>query len=172
MSVTSSVAQSNGTPITTVISYDGLGRKSSSNVANGQIVTTSLYDGRGRQAYTSLPFVNSPPAESCLQSDGTLVPANCTPAYGTLTRFDGINRPTAVLQAGGATTTSQYQADQTLVTDPTGAAKLHTADRDGNLVAVGEDPSAWKAGPLSGSHLNYATNYTYECAGRPAWNRG
>jgi hypothetical protein len=53
-------------------------------------------------------------------------------------------------------------ADQTLVTDPTGAAKLHTADRDGNLVAVGEDPSAWKAGPLSGSHLNYATNVRAE----------
>ena len=73
-------------------------------------------------------------------------------------RFDGINRPTSVVQAGGANTTSQYLADQTLISDAAGAAKLDTADRDGNLVAVVEDPASWKGGTLSGT-LDNGTLY-------------
>jgi len=86
----------------------------------------------------------------------------CTPSYGTLTRFDGVNRPTSVIQAGGAATTGQYIGSQTLITDPAGAAKLDTADRDGNLVAVVEDPSSWNGGTISGTHLAYPTSYTYD----------
>ena len=151
LSVTTSVAQTSGTPITTVVSYDGLGRKSSTNVASGQIVTTYAYDARGRLAYTSLPSLGFPTAE-CLLADGTVQPIGCAPAYGTLTQFDGIGRPAAVIEAGGATTTSQYTANQTLVTDPSGAARLSTADRDGNLISVVEDPTG----------LNYNTTYTYD----------
>jgi len=43
-----------------------------------------------------------------LLADGTVQPIGCAPAYGTLTQFDGIGRPAAVIEAGGATTTSQY----------------------------------------------------------------
>ena len=122
---------------------------------------------RGRLAYTSLPATNSVTAESssCITNGEVVpdtVPSTCTPQYGTLTRFDGISRPVAVIQPGGATTASQYLADQTLVTDPQAAARLQTADRFGNLVAVVEDPASWDGGTLSGSHLAYPTSYTFD----------
>src|SRR5208283_1986014 len=74
----------------------------------------------------------------------------------------------AVVAAGGATTTSQYMADETLITDPAGAGRLQTADRDGNLVAVVEDPGSWYGGTIGGSHLGscisntYCTTYGYD----------
>ncbi len=148
--------------ITTTVAYDGLGRKSSTSLSldSGAIVTTYAYDGRGRLAYTSLAWSGTPPVE-CVQSWGATLPT-CTPNYGTFTSFDAVNRPTAAIQAGGATTTSQYIADETLITDPAGAAKLQTADRFGNLTAVVEDPSSWYGGPLSGSHVPYSTSYAYD----------
>ncbi len=148
--------------ITTTAAYDGLGRKSSTSLSldSGAIVTTYAYDGRGRLAYTSLAWSGTPPVE-CVQSWGATLPT-CTPNYGTFTSFDAVNRPTAAIQAGGATTTSQYIADETLITDPAGAAKLQTADRFGNLTAVVEDPSSWYGGPLSGSHVPYSTSYAYD----------
>jgi YD repeat-containing protein len=128
-------------------------------VANGTILTFSAYDGRGRLAYTSLPFTGTRHDEC--GSNGTLQTGACTPQYGTLTRFDGISRPTSVIQPGGATTSSQYLADQTLISDPHGAAKLQTGDRFGNLMGVVEDPASWYGGTLSGT-LAYPTTYTFD----------
>jgi len=125
------------------------GRKSSTNVASGQIVTTYAMT-RGALAYTSLPSLGFPTAE-CLLADGTVQPS----AARRLRHAHAVRRDrpaTAVIEAGGATTTSQYTANQTLVTDPSGAARLSTADRDGNLLAVVEDPAG----------LNYNTTYTYD----------
>jgi RHS repeat-associated protein len=175
VSVTSKVAQDSGAAsgcgpdqpsnasVITTVSYDGLGRKASTNVASGTMVTNFVYDGRGRAAYTSLAATGNPPSESshCISNGEVAADGLCTPQYGTLTRFDGISRPVAVIEPGGATTTSQYIADQTLITDPQGAAKLHTADRFGNLVGVVEDPSSWNGGTLSGT-LAYPTTYTFD----------
>ena len=128
-------------------------------MGNGTIVTSNAYDGRGRLAYTSLPANGTPPTE-CVQTWGTTTPT-CTPNSGTFTQFDGLGRPTAVVQAGGATTTSQYRADETLIADPAGVTRLNTGDRFGNLTSVLEDPTGWYGGALSGT-LNYLTSYVYD----------
>jgi len=54
-------------------------------------------------------------------------------------------------------------ADETLVSDPAGVTRLNTADRDGNLLTVVEDPGSWYGGSLSGT-FNYITSYTYDRA--------
>ena len=60
-----------------------------------------------------------------------------------------------------ATTTIWCIADETLVSDPAGVTRLNTADRDGNLLTVVEDPGSWYGGSLSGT-FNYITSYTYD----------
>ncbi len=151
ISVTSTEKQDSSTNIVTVTSYDGLGRKSNTNLAGGTVEVNYGYDARGRLAYTSFAAAGTP-ATDCLQPGTDLTTATCSPQSGTFTVFDGISRPTSVTVAGGAVTTSQYTANQTLITDPAGAAKLNTADRDGNLVAVVEDPA----------NLAYSTSYSYD----------
>jgi YD repeat-containing protein len=160
VSEASKVTQTPGADIVTTTAYDGLGRKASTDVAE-TVFTTFAYDGQGRAAYASLPSASLQTAE-CINSYGTVQITACTPTYGTLTRFDASGRPTAAIQPGGASTSMQYMADETLITDPTNAGKLQTADRDGNLVAVLEDPGAWYGGPIGGTHLGYPTSYVYD----------
>ena len=160
-SLKTTVKQDPSPSIITVVNYDGLGRKANANLAGGTVETNYAYDGRGRLAYTSLAATGTPPSECGQLSWGATTPT-CTPNSGTFTLYDGIGRPTSIIQAGGATTGTKYMADETLITDPAGAAKLDTADRDGNLVAVVEDPSSWYGGTLTGSHLAYSTSYTYD----------
>jgi len=161
VNVETQVAQSSGTPIQTTVYYDGLGRKSSTSLATNSspIKTTYAYDGRGRLAYSSLPAYNAPQPE-CLTGIGT-ADSSCAPQYGSFTLFDGLNRPVSVTAAGGAVSTTQYMADETLVSDPSGVTRLNTADRFGNLLSVVEDPNSWYVGGLPGT-LNYNTSYTYD----------
>ena len=62
ITVTSSQTQTSAGPIVATTQYDGLGRKTSSALAEGagsSIVTAYGYDGKGRQNCVSLPFRGS-----------------------------------------------------------------------------------------------------------------
>ena len=155
VSVTSSEAQSSGSPIVATTLYDGLGRKSSSALSEGSgysIVTAYGYDGRGRQNCASLPL-------------SVTATFPCSSSSGTTTVYDGITRPTSVTEADGSTTRTAYVNNQTFVQDPAGFVRLSVVDAAGRLISVQENPTSSLPSGItssSGSTIAYTTSYTYD----------
>jgi RHS repeat-associated protein len=161
-SVQSSVAQSSGTPIVTTTGYDGLGRKSFTQLSENDgssIFSTYAYDGRGRQQCASLPFRSASPTA-------------CSATPATTTAYDGLNRPVQVTESDGSNTYTSYGASQTaagtpgyqtLVQDPANFWKRSTADGFGRLIEVQENPKTWLGSTVgNGSLPTYTTTYGYD----------
>jgi RHS repeat-associated protein len=159
-SVQSSTAQTSAGSIASTTQYDGLGRKTCNQLSTGSnssIATTFSYDGKGRQSCASLPF-----AGSCS--------AGCSTSNGTVTTYDGMDRPTEVTEVGGANTVMAYGGAfavdgvtptyQTLVADSGNVWKRSAADRNGRVVEVLENPTGSAAWLGSGSVTIAGSNYT------------
>jgi RHS repeat-associated protein len=147
----------------TVTHYDQLGRvnlvqKSDGAPLNGdadgiKVLTLDTYPSSGRRVVTSTPYRNTDYSDSTLE--------------WTCTQYDQLNRVAAVAMFKGAAapnecvanntnrtgiTTTQYDSEWTIVTDPAGKVRKQKRDGLGRLVQVIEDPSG----------LNYSTTYGYD----------
>ena len=149
VSTTSSLNSCNaGNSVASEVFYDGLGRKTSSQVQgpNGPITTTTTYDAMGRGYQASNPYESGSPAL-------------------TTTTYDVLNRVLNVTTPDNAVTHSAYSSsgsyDQTLVTDPAGNQRTTYNDGLGRLAQVlAQGPSS-----VSGQNYttaDYTTNYTYD----------
>jgi RHS repeat-associated protein len=152
--------------------YDGLGRKTSSALSEAGgtpggswIVTTYGYDGRGRPNCVSLPFRGSA-GSGCAVVNGAIQNG----VVGAVTQYDGLGRPTQVVEADGSITRSAYANNQTVVRDAAGFVRLSGADGAGRLKWVQENPATWglaagafPAGIAGQSSLpTYTTSYGYD----------
>lgn len=145
-----------------VTAYDGLGRTILTQVQQGQqtgytSIATS-YDRLGNLAFTSIPYVGN-------------LGAYTTAQPGTQYSYDGANRVTSTVDAGGGSTTYAYSGNDVLITTgpaPTGdslQARQLEYDGLGNLTSVCEIISDSYSGTCG--QTTAATGYftTYDYAG-------
>lgn len=126
-----------------------------------QAVSTNVMNGLGAVDETEL---TSDPYGSDLQVttlDGTGRPYMVTtpyrstsdPTYGTTTyTYDALGRTTAIKNADGKSSSTQYSGNCATDTDAAGRARKSCSDGLGRLTSVFEDPTG----------LNYETDYTYD----------
>ncbi|WP_143020550.1 hypothetical protein, partial [Sinosporangium album] len=138
---------------------DGLGRTRETQTespAGGRIVNVAAYDGRGLVTATSGAAHNSAAAGS-----GLLNPALTTLPQWSRTQFDGLERPTAVIDFNLSTelrrTTHAYSGgDKVETTPPTGGKTATVTDAAGQTVKTEE----WKD-----ATVHHDTTYAYDRSG-------
>ncbi len=136
--------------------YDRLGRKSKSVSHDpiGLVTVQTVYDGMGRVAQTSNPYLSGSPS-------------------WTTTTYDALGRPIAVETPDGATSYIGYggsNATGNTVTsrNPAGKWRQSQSDALGRVITVIEDPTASITKPdgitisNTGSPKNLTTTYTYD----------
>jgi len=124
------------------------------------------YDAVGRPSRTTLPY------------SGTAGQTTSPSAPGVTTQFDALGRPTAVVDAGGATTSYTYQNNDVLVKvspAPSGEnskQRLLEFDSLGRLTSVCEvtnGTSSWPGGTCAQNYspqsTGYWSKYTYDALG-------
>ena len=108
--------------------YDALGRETLSGVVNMHGIepcTEKLYDSHGRLWKVSLPF------------NGRYNGAS--PSHWTVYHYDSYDRPTAIAEPSGRTTSYSY-AGNSVTTTKEGISSTQTFDTQGNLISV-TDPA-------------------------------
>ncbi|WP_170317355.1 RHS repeat-associated core domain-containing protein [Acrocarpospora corrugata] len=139
---------------------DGHGRDREQQMespAGGRIVTITAYDSRGLPAVSSNPVHNMAAAGS-----GLLNPAFTDLPQWAKTVYDGLERPTAVINyhLGSElrrTTTAYPGADRIETTPPVGGKTANVLDAYGQRIKVEE----WKDGLT-----HHDTTYAYDLTGR------
>ncbi|MEU6851720.1 RHS repeat-associated core domain-containing protein [Actinacidiphila alni] len=132
------------------------------DTAGARLISASFYDSQGRVVASDAAFFND-------KSDPTgtfVLPVDAEVPNETVTRFDGMGRPTtsvveynAVAQA--TTTTSYPSGNETDVTPPAGAAPTATVtDARGQSVELRQFHGSAPTGSFD------ATRYGYDAAGR------
>ncbi|WP_329430527.1 polymorphic toxin-type HINT domain-containing protein [Streptosporangium sp. NBC_01495] len=145
---------------TTTYTYeDGLGRtreNQTDSPAGGRIVTVATYDSRGLTLAQSRPVHNT-----MAPGSGLLNPTLTNLPQWTKTVYDGLERPTAVIDYNLAaelrrTTTAYPGADRIEVTPPVGGKTATVSDAAGRTVKTEE----WKD-----AIVHHDTSYGYDLAG-------
>lgn len=122
---------------------DGVGRQIRQAVTNGEAIPYDeadiCYDGLGHVSFKSYPFQDSGPftkSRSC-----------GSPELGDSFTYDGLNRTKTITHSDGSLVSTAYSSNSTTVTDEQGKTRQSTADGDGRLTQLIENPAG----------LNYTT---------------
>jgi RHS repeat-associated protein len=117
---------------------DGFGRATESwnRDPQGDVKSTTIYDGLGRAKQASNPFR----------------PSLGETAVYTTNAYDLAGRVTTVTTPDSAVVTTSYSSNTVTVTDQAGKKRKSVTDALGRLTQVYEDPTA----------LNYSTTYAYD----------
>ncbi len=135
--------------------YDGLGRTSRivSHEAIGTVYVDTKYDGLGRPAQISNPYLSS------------------SGPYWTTTSYDGLSRVSAVQTSDAATVNTFYSGSQVTVRDQAGTWSQSQIDGAGRITKVIEDPvvasftigqTTYQNPPVGSTALNQLTSYQYD----------
>jgi YD repeat-containing protein len=118
--------------------YDGLGRQTEQDTyesGSQYIAVKQSYDALGQVATTKNP---SRPGDGL--------------DFATTYTYDALGRVTKVQTADGAATSTDYNGNQTTITDAAVHKRVSTSDALGRVTKVVEDPNG----------LNYTTTYSYD----------
>lgn len=129
-------------PMHSATIFDGLGREASTRTYEGTggsdfiVVDEKFYDAAGRLATVRNPYRPSDPG----------------PLYARSTLYDALDRVIGTVTPDGASSTTTYPGNVTIVTDPAFKVRRSTSDALGRVVSVREDPDGL---------LNHLTSYSY-----------
>ena len=131
--VTTATLQTPNPSASNEIQYDGYGRPSRSEVANGQsgndfYQTDTCYDGNGNVAFSSYRY----------QSTGFGATKVCSGSGGDTNTYDVLGRLINVTRGNGETRTYMYKGRATQFTDENGVSRISQVDGLGRLTTVCE----------------------------------
>jgi RHS repeat-associated protein len=169
--VTESVEIGNGvTPKVSILSYDGLGRKNTTQLKDpeGDVFTETTFDVLGR-----VGTVTNPHRTTASPTDGTT-----TDQYDALDRIIQSAPPDGTTPTTGSTclannVCTQYTANMTTVTDQAGKSRRSFTDALGRLIEV--DEPGFAPPPQANYHVLFDATSNFVLAksdNSPVWSTG
>ena len=160
MEVLSDLNEEGDGKLRTQTTADQLGRtiltKSSEDGSAYTLVTDTIYEQAGRITYASNPH-----RSGNASSDGwTRATRDDLGRVVEVAAFDGATKPTATATNWNGRVQTNYNAEQTTVTDQAGKQRKSVVDGLGRLTKAFEDP-----GDPGQGKLNFETDYTYNALG-------